>query len=369
MTRARKDGFALLCRLLDAALLRARGEDAGARVEPPRRIDWRAVIGISGTNLVTPLLGHALETLGLLGALEDEPRLYFRAMMDAARDRNRVLRRDLLRVAVAMGRAGIPLLPLKGAIRLVDGLYEDDSWRFMHDLDLLVPADRLAAAARILEEGGWRYLDDKPCRLDPHLPPMVHPDSGAVLELHGRAVSAWLDHMLPAADLFAGARPSPVEDTTLLLPAPTDQLLHLVIHGQLMHGHLYTGRLLLRDLVELVRLAHRHGSGMVEEVLRRLEPAGHRLAGEVAVATARATLPNAAATLPPARPAARLLASKAIAQQRSGFLMATLAPVGAVLRERRAHARSTGLLRRLADAGYRRDLRDQWQAFRRKTSW
>ncbi len=338
-------------------------------MELPRRIDWRAVIGISGTNLVTPLLGHALQTLRLLDTLEEEPRRYFRAMTDAARDRNRILRRDLLRIAVAMERAGIPLLPLKGAIRLLDGLYADDAWRFMHDLDLLVPADRLAAAARVLREGGWRDLEDEPCRFAPHLPPMVHPDSGAVLELHERPVPAWLEHMLPAASLFARARPLRVEGTTLLLPDPADQLLHLVIHGQLMHGHLYTGRLLLRDLVELVRLIQRHGNGMAEEVLRRLETAGHRLAGEVAVATARATLPSAAAPLPAARPAARLLASKAIIQQHSGFLMATLAPVGAVLRERRAHARSTGLLRQLADAGYRRELRAQWRAFRRKTSW
>ncbi len=359
--------FALLCRILEGAFDPA----AARRALPalPARVDWRALIGLSGTNLVTPLMGLALERCGWAEELEPELRGYFRAMTEAARERNAMLRRDLLRIAGATERAGIPLMPLKGAIRLVDGLYEDDGWRFMHDLDLLVPADRLEETRRLLEGLGWRPMSDDPCHLGLHLPPMIHPDSDSVLELHGRAVPAWLEALLPAAALFARARPFRVEDVTLQLPDATDQLVHLVVHGQLMHGHLYTGRLLLRDLVELVRLVDRSGPAALDAMMRRLQRQGHRLAGELALTTARATLPRAAAALPEGGTLARLLARKAVLQQRFPFLMTVLAPAGAVLRERRAQAPGAGLLRQLARADYRRELRRQWQAFRRKTSW
>ena len=366
MTETRVHPFTLLCRLLDATLA-ADGEGPVAAL--PAEVDWPAVIGLSGTNLVTPLLGLALERGGWAEELEPELRGYFAAMTEAARDRNATLRRDLLRIAAAMERAGIPLMPLKGAIRLVDGLYEDDAWRFMHDLDLLVPADRLAEAGRLLESLGWRPMSETPCHLGLHLPPMVHAATDTVLELHGRAVPEWLDRLVPTAALFDRARPLRFGDVTLRLPDTTDQLVHLLVHGQLMHGHLYTGRLLLRDVVELVRLARRTGPTALEATMQRLEDEGHRLAGELALATAHATLPRAAAVLPKGGMPARLLARRAVLQQRVPLLMTVLAPAGAMIREWRAQAHGAGLLRRLVDGAYRRELRRQWHAFRRKTSW
>ncbi len=368
MSRSRDDGFGLLCRLADALLAGER--DVEIRIPAlPADTDWRRLIGVSGTNLVTPLLGRALERTGLLEELEDDLRIYFRAMMDAARHRNATLRRRLLEIAAAGETAGIPLLLLKGAIRLFDGLYEDDCWRFMHDLDLLVPATRLAEADRLLRDLGWRPLEDVSCEEDLHLPPLVDADGEVVLELHRRALLPHLDHLLPAEVLFARARSRGTGHGFLLVPDPEDQLVHLVAHGHLMHGHLYTGRLLLRDAIELACLAAEHGTATLEAALRRLEAAGCRLAGEVALETARATLPNAAGWLPAGRPFARLLARRAIAQQRSPLLMTTLAPLGAVLREWRARSPTGGFLRRLRDPAYHRHLSRQWRAFRRKTSW
>ena len=66
-------------------------------------------------------------------------------------------------VAAALNEIDIVPVALKGAIRLVDGLWPDPALRFMHDLDLLVPADGLwrgAAAADgaglAADSGPWR---------------------------------------------------------------------------------------------------------------------------------------------------------------------------------------------------------------------
>jgi hypothetical protein len=44
---------------------------------------------------------------------------------------------------------------LKGAIRLLAGLYPDDGWRMLRDLDLLVPQASLVAATRALRNAGY----------------------------------------------------------------------------------------------------------------------------------------------------------------------------------------------------------------------
>ena len=69
---------------------------------------------------------------------------------------------------------------LKGAIRLVDGLWPDPALRFMHDLDLLVPAESLARGQRLMGEGwqtGSIARRRPPCHADP-------PRAEARVELH-----------------------------------------------------------------------------------------------------------------------------------------------------------------------------------------
>ena len=48
---------------------------------------------------------------------------------------------------------------LKGAIRLIDGLYPNPGWRFMRDLDLLLPKERLNDAVTALAAVGYESRD------------------------------------------------------------------------------------------------------------------------------------------------------------------------------------------------------------------
>ncbi len=53
--------------------------------------------------------------------------------------RNEALRRQLSDAAPELNRIDVQPLLLKDAVRLADGLYPDLGWRFMQDLDVLVP--------------------------------------------------------------------------------------------------------------------------------------------------------------------------------------------------------------------------------------
>ena len=104
-----------------------------------QRIDWEAVVGQASAELVLPAFAAALEDLDLVGSLEPELGAFLAAVHAANRERNGELRSELAAAARALNRVGIVPVLLKGSLRLLDGLYPDDGWRMLRDLDLLLP--------------------------------------------------------------------------------------------------------------------------------------------------------------------------------------------------------------------------------------
>ena len=100
---------------------------------------------------MTPAMAAALADPLLAATLPDDLRAYLAAIHEAATLRNRRLHAQLAHVAAALNEIDIVPVALKGAIRLVDGLWPDPALRFMHDLDLLVPAESLARGQRQLD--------------------------------------------------------------------------------------------------------------------------------------------------------------------------------------------------------------------------
>src|SRR3954469_26043703 len=128
--------FALLCQLLHAWLARQPVapvvvEALGEATPRPR------LVTLSGVHLLTPAPAPALADPALHPRIPAELLGYLAAMHEAATLRNAALRHDLTQVAAQLNEIGVVPVALKGAIRLVDGLWPDPTLRFMHDLDLL----------------------------------------------------------------------------------------------------------------------------------------------------------------------------------------------------------------------------------------
>jgi hypothetical protein len=170
--------------------------------------------------------------------------------------RNHALRRQLGQAAVSLNEVGIEPLLLKGAVRLVDGLYPDLGWRFMHDLDLLIPPDRLGQAVACLESLGYCFTRDA-AELPPqhrHLPPLTHDDAVAVIELHTNLLDP--QEMLPAEHVLARSRPVDLDGARVRVPEAADQLVHLLGHDR-FDGDLWrSGMFLLRSIFETTLLCH-----------------------------------------------------------------------------------------------------------------
>ena len=138
---------------------------------------WPRLVTLSGVHLLTPALAPALEHEHLRAAVPDELRDYLAAMHEAATQRNDALRAQLEEVAARLNAIGVVPVALKGAIRLIDGLWPDPALRFMHDLDLLVPDDalaRLRGDARGARAGSARRRAGRGAST---ISALVHPDA------------------------------------------------------------------------------------------------------------------------------------------------------------------------------------------------
>jgi hypothetical protein len=138
---------------------------------------------------------------------------------------------------------------LKGAIRLVDGLYPDSGWRTMRDLDILVPEAGFEDAIRALHDAGYRLAR----AAEPDRKEALFRREGFALpfEIHRELfVTARRQRLLRGSEVIGGSRPATIDGARIRLPSTVHQLVHLIGHSQIGHrGHAY-GRIMLRDRLE-----------------------------------------------------------------------------------------------------------------------
>ena len=226
---------------------------------------WRRLLDMVRQHRLGALLHWQLERrhadLAVPGMVRDE-------VKDAWRNSQRRMlgmQYELTTLSKLLGAAGVRSIALKGAF-LAYHAYPDAALRPMRDLDILVPEDRLldawdcllAAGARPAGAGGE---DD---RLDyalsagkHHLPALLTPSGFSKVELHRGIESAasTMDrdrNTLLLDGLRTHAISLPIAVTPIGFPAPTDMLLHLILHAAYDHL-LNNGPLVLSDIAFLVR--------------------------------------------------------------------------------------------------------------------
>lgn len=183
-----------------------------------------------GSRRLLPLFYHAAQQL-----ISEELRNSLKELYDQYSVENQALLGRLEKVLTWFHANGIPTIVLKGlALSLLH--YNDLALRPTSDLDVLVPEERVREVMRLLRQDGWttdyaflgaprnsyfyRHI---------HAIPFTHPEHGD-LDLH------W--HVLQSATFRDADRPFwdnsvPLRVNTIDTRAlnPTDQLLHVSMHG------------------------------------------------------------------------------------------------------------------------------------------
>ena len=151
-----------------------------------------------------------------------------------------IMMAELRAILEATWRAGIPILPLKGAV-LISHFYEDPALRPMADLDFLVlPGDQDKMAV-LLRELGYQKIRSAP-RHQRYLltrrnfqvacTQSEHPDNPYVVEVHTEVEEEFLDFCYRiTGDLWAGSESALFGGSPGLLVKPWALLQHLLIHA------------------------------------------------------------------------------------------------------------------------------------------
>ena len=238
--------FDVVSRVFAERLHGCEPSDALGTLVRSQTIDWERVVGHASAQLVLPALAAALQDLGLAGSLDEELSAFLDAIHAANMERN-----DELAAAVGiLNQAGIEPVLLKGAIRLVDGLYPDIGWRMLRDLDLLVPEARFAQAIELLQAAGYALAggirESVPVRRRGTL---------VEVEIHRELFSSPREvRLLQAREMLDASRPAAFGGVSVRLPSIEHQLIHLIGHSQLRHfGHAF-GRIAWRDRLETAAL-------------------------------------------------------------------------------------------------------------------
>lgn len=192
--------------------------------------EWRATTDLEtidrGTARLLPLLWHNL----LANGVADDWLPRFKGVYRHTWFANQVWMRRVRQVEGVLAGAGIRPVALKG-IALAHGYYPNPGLRPMDDLDLLVAPDELASALTSLAAAGWRSSLDRPGLVLEvvHGVELVSAQDER-LDLHGHLLQGSL-HTALDDRRRARAIELALADGPLRTLEPTDQLLHVLVHG------------------------------------------------------------------------------------------------------------------------------------------
>ena len=143
---------------------------------------------------------------------------------------NQVWMRRVREVQAVLGAVGSQPVFLKG-IALANGYYANPGLRPMDDLDVLIPVDCVEASLAALAAGGWRSTVDQPQLVlrTVHAVELLSA-GGDKLDLHAHLLQGSLDARQDARRR-ARAMTLTLADGRLTVLEPTDQLLHVLVHG------------------------------------------------------------------------------------------------------------------------------------------
>ena len=203
-------------------------------------LDWRSgvefdLLGRPSRRLL-PLLYRNLRSLGVQDPLMSKLKRAYQSTWY----RNQIRFRDMGKVLSSFHEVGIQTMVLKGvALALLH--YEDPGLRPMGDGDVLVLTEQAPEAVELLASLGWRpraneslLLTTRDFKVLLHAANFSRPDSAGI-DLHWHVLDECGDDQADA-DFWHHAVPVEVGGVKSSALSPTDQLLHLCVHGVAHNG-------------------------------------------------------------------------------------------------------------------------------------
>lgn len=228
--------------------------------------DPQELVRISVFHYVHVVLSKAFENApDLTDAVPHDLVIFFSEMRRANLRRNEKIKAQLVSIGAALSGAGLHGVALKGAAEMLAPVHADPAFRFLSDLDILVPEGQVDRAVALLRDLGAVSQTEHEInqRGHHHLEPLHHPDWPVPLELHLAFGPGVTRGVLHPKDVMDAARASSVAG--LDLPAPAHRLAHMVLHAQFDPPRFRDGALSLRDAMEMEAMTKTFGAAGIAE--------------------------------------------------------------------------------------------------------
>ena len=221
--------------------------------------DWEALIALAEEHKLAPMVYARLKRRH--AAYPPEAARQLRTLYLASVTRNSRIFAEIEKCLRALGQAGLPVIPLKGAC-LAETVYGNLALRALGDVDLLVKPADLPAAVQVLQALGYAAIQPfdlaSEQAVSQHLPQFTKP-GGVAIELHWTILNPGFRQAFTPAELeqlWARAVPVTLGRMPSQMFAPADLLLHLCLHLALHHYFDAAG---LRDYLDLAMVCRHYG--------------------------------------------------------------------------------------------------------------
>ncbi|MDD4357184.1 MAG: nucleotidyltransferase family protein, partial [Smithellaceae bacterium] len=225
-----------LCKILVDILKRGKDVDP-ARLSALTPEQWQKFLTIAATQRVAPLIFYRLKKKSLDQAVPSEVYASLKDVYLQNTMRIMKITAQSRLVLKTLNSEGIPTIPLKGIV-MANSVYENIGLREMNDFDLLVPPEKLARAAELLNDMGYKPMQsfhlDSFTQAGKHLPRFIKKDHVAI-EIHWNITSPNMSYSIDPHELWDHAVPVQILDYETLMLSPEDLLLHLCMHTSYEH--------------------------------------------------------------------------------------------------------------------------------------
>jgi hypothetical protein len=223
--------------------------------------DWAAMTKVIRQHRLGPILDHRCRSRGGDWPIPEHIRTEWADGFRACALRSLRIQLTLAEIAGCLKKAGIEFVVLKGGW-LAWHAYPHAALRPMRDIDVWVGPERAIRAQEALYAAGFVTDSEQSVSLKhaaehaKHLPPLLYPKHNIAVEIHARIYYQNDLHPMPdsgdnATGLMQRKLTLPIARVEIGYLAPTDTLLHLIVHGIYDH-HLSNGPVLLDDIAFLL---------------------------------------------------------------------------------------------------------------------
>lgn len=194
---------------------------------------WNELFEVSQTQNISSAIYYNLKNKNLLEQLPKEVTEKFHNSFKSQSIINLGLKSEIIKILKAFDKENIPVILLKGS-HLAFFIYESIGIRFLRDIDLIVPINKVKTAYELAYSIGY-IPDDEVTednftfKIGKHLPQMIK-DNKYVLEIHGYLNKITESYNIPIDYLWNNSVDEKFDKYKANLLRPIDLLMHLIVH-------------------------------------------------------------------------------------------------------------------------------------------